>query len=217
MTASRLKRMPPERRRRLVDVAAAEFALAGYEDASLNRIIERCAMSKSSFYYVFSSKAELFDFVVGELVDSVGANIAVPHPEQFRGDTFWEQLEKFFAELVDLSQGQQEFLTLGRMFYGEAPAAAKAAVNDTLAAVHTWVAEVLHVGRRSGAVRDDLPEALQIALVFRVLQVFDEWTVAHYEEIAQTELGGLADAQFATIRRMLERRPAGTRRRASAR
>ncbi|MGE2723138.1 TetR/AcrR family transcriptional regulator [Mycolicibacterium pulveris] len=217
MTASRLLRMPPERRRRLVDVAAAEFAAAGYEDASLNRIIERCGMSKSSFYYVLSSKAELFDFVIGELVDSVAAHIAVPRPEQFRTDAFWERLEKLFAELVDVSRQHQEFLTLGRMFYSAAPAAAKAVVNDTLTAVHTWVADVLQVGRRFQAVRDDLPEELQIALVFRVLQVFDEWTVAHYEQIAQTEeLGRLADAQFATIRRMLERRPTETRRRASA-
>lgn len=208
--------MPAQRRRRLVDVAAAEFAAAGYEDASLNRIIERCEMSKSSFYYVLSSKAELFDFVVGELVDSVAANIAVPRPEQFGGRAFWKRLEEFFAELVEVSGEQEEFLTLGRMFYSAAPAPAKAVVNDTLAAVHAWVAEVLHVGRRSGAVRDDLPEALQIALVFRILQVFDEWTVAHYQEIAPDELSGLADAQFATIRRMLDRRPAGTPRRASA-
>lgn len=216
MTTSRLKRMPPERRRRLVDVAAAEFAAAGYENASLNRIIERCHMSKSSFYYVLSSKAELFDFVVGELVDSVAANLTVPRPEQFSGHDFWRRLEEFFAGLVDASRQQEGFLRLGRMFYSEAPAPARAAVNDTLAAVHAWVARVLHIGRRCGAVRDDLPEALQIALVFRILQVFDEWTVAHYEEIPPAEVGGLADAQFATIRRMLERLPAETRRRASA-
>lgn len=213
---SRLKRMAPERRRRLVDVAANEFASAGYENASLNRIIDRCGMSKSSFYYVLSSKAELFDFVVGELVESVAADISVPQPEEFRGNVFWQRLEEFFAQLVDASRQHENFLTLGRMFYTEAPSAAKAAVNDTLAAVHAWVADVLRVGRRCKAVRDDLPEGLQIALVFGVLQVFDEWTVAHYEKIPPAELSGLADAQFATIRRMLARGPAGTRRRASA-
>ena len=32
--------MPPERRRRLVEFASAEFASEGYEHASLNRIID---------------------------------------------------------------------------------------------------------------------------------------------------------------------------------
>jgi hypothetical protein len=40
--------------------------------------------------------------------------------------------------------------------------------------------------------------------VFRILQVFDEWTVAHFEEFRQEDMRALADAQFATLRRVLE-------------
>ncbi len=197
--------MPAQRRRALVDVAAAEFASAGYENASLNRIIETCGMSKSSFYYVLSSKAELFDFVVRELMDEVAANITIPKPEEFAGRSFWRRLDGFFADLVAASQGQEAFLTLGRLFYSQAPATAAGTVDDTLSAVRVWVADVLRVGRRSGAVRADLPEALQVSLIFATLQVFDEWTVAHYDEMPPADLRKLADAQFATIRRMLGR------------
>jgi AcrR family transcriptional regulator len=199
-----MQRMPVDRRRRLVDAAAAEFASAGYENASLNRIIERCGMSKSSFYYVLSSKAELFDFVVQELMSVVVVDITIPKPEEFAGHTFWGGLEAFFADLVVASQRHDAFLALGRMFYSEAPANAKTTVSGALDAVGTWVEDVLRVGRRSGAVRDDLPAALQALLVFRILQVFDEWTVAHFDEIPTSDLGALTDAQFATIRRMLE-------------
>ena len=90
------------------------------------------------------------------------------------------------------------------MFYSEAPGAAKTSATNALASVRTWVNEVLRVGRRSGAVRDDLPEALQYGLVFGILQVFDEWTVEHYQDFAPADLVALAEAQFATIRRVLE-------------
>lgn len=96
--------MDAERRRRLVEVSAAEFASAGYENASLNRIIEACGMSKSSFYYVLSSKAQLFEFVVRELVDTVAGTITFPKPSEFAGHMFWPRLERFFAELVVASQ-----------------------------------------------------------------------------------------------------------------
>jgi hypothetical protein len=41
--------MAPDRWDRLLRAAAQEFAQAGYEHASLNRVIRACGMSKSSF------------------------------------------------------------------------------------------------------------------------------------------------------------------------
>ncbi|MCT7656909.1 TetR/AcrR family transcriptional regulator [Mycobacterium deserti] len=201
MPEARLKRMPPYRMRRLVDVAAAEFAAFGYENASLNRIIEHCEMSKSSFYYVLSSKAELFDFVVQQLTEEVARHISIPPAEFFTGPLFWPKLHDFFDELIAASD-HQPALTLGRVFYS-GPAPETTAVNATLAAAHAWVAEVVQVGRDARAVRDDLPAALQVTLVFRMLQVFDEWTVQRIDEFRAEDLKALAGAQFAAIRRLL--------------
>lgn len=195
--------MPAERRRRLVTVAAAEFASAGYEHASLNRIIERCDMSKSSFYYVLSSKAELYDFVVRELITDIAADMAIVEPTHFAGDRFWLRVEEFFADLLAVSERSEQFLLLGRMFYLQAPDSAKSAVSGMLTSVRNWVQDVLEVGRRCGAVRTDLPPELQAELVFRILQVFDEWTLARYDDFAPADRQALAEAQFATIRRTL--------------
>jgi hypothetical protein len=95
-------------------------------------------------------------------------------------------------------------LTLGRLFYSEAPEDAQGTVSGTLAQVRTWVETLLRVGRSCGAVRDDLPGSLQCSLVFRLLQVFDEWTIRHYDEFGSADLRRLANAQFGTIRRVLE-------------
>ncbi|MFI5510822.1 TetR/AcrR family transcriptional regulator [Mycobacterium sp. NPDC051804] len=216
MNTGRLRRMDPERRRRLVEVSAVEFGSAGYENASLNHIVDACGMSKSSFYYVLPSKAHLFEFVVSELLDAVASTITIPKPEEFAGRAFWPRLERFFADLVVAAQTHESFLTLGRMFYSQSPPAEQGTVSETLTTVRTWVEELLLVGRASGSVYDDLPQALQVSLAFGVIAVFDEWTMTHYDEIPPTEVGALAAAQFATIRRMLEPSPAQTRRRPSA-
>lgn len=201
MPSGRLSRLPADRRRRLVEVAVAEFATAGYESASLNRIIERCQMSKSSFYYVLSSKAELYEFVVSELLAEVRNEFPTAAPGEFAGDDFWERLEAYFSAAVRALEREPRFLLLGRMFY--LPAPATAAVGGVLDAVRDWVREVLRVGRGCGAVRTDLPDTLQAELVFRIVQVFDQWTVEHYDDIAAGARQGLAGAQFATIRRTL--------------
>ncbi|MGV0742392.1 TetR/AcrR family transcriptional regulator [Mycolicibacterium sp. XJ870] len=207
MHIGRLTRMPAERRQRLVHVAAAEFASSGYRDASLNRIISLCGMSKSSFYYVIDSKSDLFDFVVRELLSEIGPDIGadgvIPDPEQFEGEHFWARTAEFFTHLVSIAEKHQSFAMLGRMFYSDAPNDAKDAISGALNAVRDWVERLLRVGRSCGAVRDDLPEALQYRLVVGVLQIFDEWTVQHYGDFTPAELNTLADRQFATLKRLV--------------
>ncbi|SEH69771.1 DNA-binding transcriptional regulator, AcrR family [Mycolicibacterium rutilum] len=190
--------MSAERRRRLVEAAVGEFTSSGYELASLNRIIERCQMSKSSFYYVLSSKAELYEFVVGDLLADVKTEFPIVAPEEFAGGDFWERLERYYASLLNVARQHERFQDLGRMFY--LPAPTKTAVGGVLDAVRDWVRQVLRVGRGCGGVRTDLPEDLQAELVFRILQVFDEWAVGQADTDASTDL---ADALFATIRRTL--------------
>lgn len=193
--------MPVARRRQLVEVAAEEFASSGYRAASLNRIIANCGMSKSSFYYLIESKSDLFDFVVQELMEDIGTELSIPEPEQFAGEDYWPRIAAFFAHLMQMAERHRSFTTMGRMFYIDAPEEGR--VGGMLTAVQDWVERVLVVGRRCAAVRDDLPHALQYRLVIGILQVFDEWTLRHYREFTPVGLQALADAQFATIRRVL--------------
>ena len=143
-------------------------------------------MSKSSFYYnVIDSKSDLFNFVVREVgTPKIGSDIGggIPDPDHFAGEHYWERVAEFFTALVRMAETHQSFATLGRMFYSDAPEDATGAVSGTLTAVRGWVERLLRVGRACGAVGDDLPEALQYRLVVGVLQIFDEWTVQHYDD-----------------------------------
>src|SRR6266436_7121313 len=69
MPFSRFAKMPSEKRERLLTIAAQEFAAHGFEAASLNRILEEARIGKSSAYYYFEDKADLFSTAVEYCLD----------------------------------------------------------------------------------------------------------------------------------------------------
>src|SRR5512135_705009 len=77
MPFSRFEKLAPEKRERLLDAAAREFAMHGFADASINRILEQAQMSKGATYYYFEDKADLFCTVVRYAIDT----LQVPHLE----------------------------------------------------------------------------------------------------------------------------------------
>lgn len=205
MPAGDIDRMPVERRRRLVRTAAAEFATAGYDAASLNRIIQACGLSKSSFYHVFASKQDLFTLVVADLASELADAVGAPEPDAFSADRFWPTIDALFDRLMLVLQADPAYAALGRMFYlSGTPDDAGSAVNQALASVESWVRRVLESGRQSAAVRDDLPVALQSRLVFSVLRALDEWSVRNIDSIPAQEWPNLMIAQKAALRRLLE-------------
>ena len=169
-------RIGAERRRALAAATVAEFARVGYEDASLNRIIREAGMSKSSFYHFVGSKAELFDTVVRMLIADVTAHWSAPAPASFSED-FWGRVDAVLDEFARQSQ-VPALQHLGRIFYLPGQPAGSSARDELLAAVRTWVEEVLRVGRSTGAARDDLPLDLQADVVFAVLRAVDEWALS---------------------------------------
>lgn len=208
MPTENFERMPVERRRHLVRTAAAEFAAAGYDRASLNRIIQACGLSKSSFYHYLSSKEQLFGLVVADLSGTLVSQVEIPSPEEFVQDGFWPTVDELFDRLMVTLQEDEAYAALGRMFYlTDVPDDADNAVGRALASVESWVQGVLTAGRDAGSIRTDLPVALQAHLVFAVLRALDEWSVGHLDSLPATELPGVMAAQKGVLRRMLEPAP----------
>lgn len=161
----------------LIEATVAEFASAGYEAASLNRIIRAAGISKSSFYHAVGSKAELLDAVVETLIGDVRAHWTPPAPSEFAGEAFWPRVEQVLGELGALTSGDRALGLLGRIFYLPASGGADARA-DLLEAVRTWVGDVLRVGVASGSVRDDLPTDALTAAAFGMLRGLDEWALS---------------------------------------
>jgi AcrR family transcriptional regulator len=196
--------MAPQRYRQLLATAAHEFAVHGFEQASLNSVIRACGISKSSFYHYFGSKEALFDRVVEEASAALARDLAAPDPETLAGSDFWNRIEAFLAGALAASARQEWYADLGRIFYlPDLSAERSAALRRVLAGVADWLGRVLAVGRACGAVRDDLPASLQAELVFALLQAMDRWSLRHMEEFDKAAIAGLAHRQFEALRRLL--------------
>lgn len=202
MTSRAVGTMPPENRERLLRIAAREFVRIGYERASLNTIIRSCRMSKSSFYHYFDSKATLFDTVVREAAEALGRDLAIPPSEELRGAGFWDHVAGLCERLLSLATRESWYADFGRLFYlPDAPASHSPAFREVTAGIADWIEQALAVGRAYGAVRDDLPPALQTQLTMTVLRTLDQWALEHTDTLA--EQPSLADAQLDVLHRLL--------------
>ena len=63
------ERIPEGSRNRLLDAAVEVFAERGYERASVDAVVAAAGLSKGTFYWHFSSKAELFQALLEERID----------------------------------------------------------------------------------------------------------------------------------------------------
>ena len=66
---ARFEKLDQEKKRDILEVAAAEFAASGFEGASLNQIIGNATISKGTFYYYFEDKFDLFGTVFRHYFD----------------------------------------------------------------------------------------------------------------------------------------------------
>lgn len=197
--------MSPERRRRLLETAASEFATKGYQGASLNRIISECGISKSSFYYFIGSKGALFDAVIDEIGRRLTDRLDIPEPVELEGPGFWDTIATLLARLLTLAAQERWSVDLGRLFHlADVPADGSPALSRVNKAMNTWLAGAIEMGRRCGAIRDDLPAALQTELALSVLWVMDRWGLQHVDDPDRDAAFSVFAAQFATLRRMLE-------------
>lgn len=192
--------LSPERRRALLETAAAEFAQAGYERASLNRVLQAQGMSKSSFYHYFASKEALFGAVIADLGREIADALEVPGAEALTGD-FWGEVG---ALTERLGEGTPAFMRFAALFYlPDAPAGPGSPLAAARSAIDGWIDRALAVGREAGAIGDRMPVGLQRHLCKAVLWAMDEWTVEHLETLSPEELEALPGAQLDALKRLL--------------
>ncbi len=211
MVRPRFDNLAPEKRKRLLETAANEFATHGFEGASLNRILETAGLSKGALYYYFDDKADLFGTVVAQawasLLPSVGFELA-----ELDASTFWPRLSDQYMRLLERASLEPWLVASGKSIYN-LPAAERerGVVGEQFQRARRWLLDLVRRGQAVGAVRSDLPEDLLVALAMGVSEAADRWMVEHWEAVDPTEAGPLALLLFEAIRRLLEPPPGGAR------
>lgn len=203
MPRERLKRMSVERRDKLFQSAAEEFTAEGYEGASLNRIIERAGIGKSSLYYYFDDKRDLFSQLIQSVFERFVRDIGGFDYRALTAETFWPEIETLFLKSVAFSESNTWFVRVGQLFYRyRAHEKAGGSATGPMALAEAWVASLLRHGMKLGVVRTDLPENLLIQSIMALVEVCDRYLLETWSQYGQLERRSLVAQQMALLKRV---------------
>jgi AcrR family transcriptional regulator len=158
------------RRRRLLEVAAAEFARFGFDDASMDRIAIRAEIGKGTIYnysgrkdQLFSDCLQLFCGELHQLLEEVARSTAsLPLSEE----ATLTRLALIGERLTELTLRRPEFVTLYfSALFGGHPRG-RDLVLPSAREVIAALEQVFLAGQDAGVVRDDTPADLIAAFVF---------------------------------------------------
>ncbi len=180
MARPRFAKLPEHQQEAIVQAALDEFAAHGFHDASLNRVIDAAGISKGSMYYYFDDKEDLYAHVaqvgLAGLLEQVG-----PLPDLGVGDadTFWWALGDYYLRLMRALVASPKLAAMLRGWAAAAKSPASQKAQEELEQSSLpWIAQVLATGQRVGAVRDDVPPTLLIAVAMGMGEAMDVWLLS---------------------------------------
>jgi len=200
--------MAPERREKLFESAAEEFIAHGYDGASLNRIIARAGMGKSSLYYYFDDKGDLFQTVIEAGVAAFIREIGGFDYAGLTAETFWPDIEALFERGVRFSERNVWYVRLGQLFWRlRGQDKASKATGHLFRLAYGWVAALLDHGIALGVVRADLPAHLLVQSVMALLEVCDRFVLETWEDYDEAGRRALVVQQADLFKRLCAPRP----------
>lgn len=200
----RLENMDPERQRALFDTAAREFAAHGFDGASLNRILEQSGMSKSSLYYYFDDKADLFTTMIERALAVMFREMGGLDIEALQAETFWDQFVELYRKAMAVTENNDWLLRFGGMFYQlRGTPKAGAATGHLFQVVRHWVIRIVERGQNLGIIRRDLPQPLLIDATMAQIETLDRWIVAHWVDLSEAKKAQLPHQHIDLFRRLL--------------
>jgi AcrR family transcriptional regulator len=204
MPHPRFFRLPPDKRARILEAAALEFASAGFRGASLNRIIRAAGISKGAAYYYFDDKADLFAAVVRHGWDALTPSRPID-VVSLTGETFWPVVLECYREMLERAQTQPWLMAVGKLVYGPLPSREISdLVRDEFARVRQWLAALVARGQAVGALRSDVPGDLLMTMLVAMLESADRWMVSRAPSLVPADTDRLGGVIFDMIQHLVE-------------
>jgi len=202
MPFARFDKLSPEKRERILEVAAQEFARYGYEDASINRMLEQAQLSKGAAYYYFEDKVDLFCTVVeycSERLRIIDQEVDIA---ALTMETFWPTLAELHRLPLLRSFEQPWLFAALRAASHLSPDALEREPLATLARqLRTWVMAIVKRGQAVDAIRTDLSDDLIFAWLQALDSASDHWLLAHWQHLDREAIADVSDQTVEAMRR----------------
>jgi AcrR family transcriptional regulator len=192
MALPRFEKLPAERRHRLLAAAAGEFAAKGFKGAALSAIAEKSEMGKTSFYYYFADKADLFATVLAEAWDRLRGESRM-ELERLTAESFWPEYEALARKNLELCRREPWLLDASKVLNRTSPEPADAALLDGYREKsRVWERAWIARGQELGVIRNDIPTDLLATISFSVDQATNQWLLDRVGEMGTEASGRLA-------------------------
>jgi AcrR family transcriptional regulator len=168
--------LSPERQTEILQLAAEEFARSGFQGTSYNQLLERLQLGKSSAYYYFEDKRDLFLTVIERCYTDYFAELAqLPQPQSVA--EYWDFVERSSCSGFESMLADPTLAGLLQCLEREQALLGELAAERVLQKMSGFYRGMLEVGQRLGAVRSDVPPALLAEVVRGIAVSFDRWFV----------------------------------------
>jgi AcrR family transcriptional regulator len=197
----RFERLAAQKRARLLDEAAREFAAHGFDDASLNRILSRARMSKGAAYYYFEDKADVFSAVVLHCATELKLVDITLDPTVLDAKTFWPAMAALHREPL-LRAVDRPWLFGALRAAGRLPLELRE--REPLASfarlLTNWVGGLIACGRTLGVIRADVPDELLFAWMEALDAASDAWLLVSWERLDRAAIARISDQTVEAMR-----------------
>ena len=188
MPTKRFDNIDPERRRKILDAAQAEFTQKGFGKASLNRIIEAAGISKGSLYYYFEDKTDLYLTVLENVVMEVFQKLGGIAHGKFTED-FWSDWENYCKKTAHLSYENPDIVSLYReLLHLSRNKEMSLVVNEFINKGKVVFTEIIQHGQEIGVVRKDIALELLVNVLFSIGEAIDYWMIERWDEFSPEEI-----------------------------
>jgi AcrR family transcriptional regulator len=177
MARPRFAQLPRERQEEILRVAATEFAQSGFQGTSYNQLLEKLRLGKSSAYYYFENKRDLFLTAIAHCYQRYFEKMG-ELPPATDADHFWLLVRQGSEFGFDFMREDPTAAKLFQCVQREPELLAELLSDEVSGSMVSFYDHILSEGSRVGAVRSDLPIALLTSLVMNLALTFDQWFIA---------------------------------------
>jgi AcrR family transcriptional regulator len=204
MPYQRFNKLPVEKRTKLLDIAAQEFAKYGFEDASVNRILDQAHMSKGAAYYYFEDKVDLFCTVIQYAMERLKLIDTQFDVASLTPETFWPTFADLHRQPL-LRSFEQPWLFASLRAAGRlSPSALEKEPLATIARqIVAYAMSFVVRGQQLGLIRKELPADLLFDWIAGLDNSSDTWLLARWEQLDRDAIASISDQTVDAMRRVL--------------
>lgn len=204
MPRPRFSKLPEPKRERILEISAREFAVHGYDGASLNHILETAGLSKGAAYYYFDDKADLFATVLTRYFEGFLGEM-IQEVDGLTRDTFWSSVAEIYRRNITATAERPWILGLARAAWRTPlTVRTRGPLRELHARSESWFLALVRRGRELGLVRDDLPEDLLVSWSMALDGATDLWMAENLERIDPRVPERLVELALDTLHRLLD-------------